>query len=154
MNWEAISAVGEFVGAMAVVVTLVYLAVQVRRGTAATQAATVQSADALDPGFLLTPGSDSVLAKLRASYIAAPHALSVEPLQKAHFLMGSLLRRLENIHIQQQRDTLSKQGWRSRQSMFNVVANSKGYAAFLDSPTAAFMNADFARYMAQMKTGG
>lgn len=37
MNWEAISAIGEIVGATAVVVTLIYLAVQVRQGTKATQ---------------------------------------------------------------------------------------------------------------------
>ncbi len=31
MNWDAIGAVGEIVGALAVVVSLVYLAIQVRR---------------------------------------------------------------------------------------------------------------------------
>ena len=31
MNWDAISAVGEIVGAVAVVVTLVYLAAQIRQ---------------------------------------------------------------------------------------------------------------------------
>lgn len=30
MNWEAIGAIGELIGALAVVLTLVYLAVQVR----------------------------------------------------------------------------------------------------------------------------
>ena len=33
MNWEAIAAVGEIVGATAVVVSLVYLAVQIRQNT-------------------------------------------------------------------------------------------------------------------------
>jgi len=36
MNWEAISAIGEIVGATGLVVTLIYLAVQVRQGTKAT----------------------------------------------------------------------------------------------------------------------
>jgi len=36
MNWEAISSIGEIVGAMAVVVTLGYLAVQVKHAKAAT----------------------------------------------------------------------------------------------------------------------
>ncbi|MFT7652298.1 MAG: hypothetical protein ACI9ON_002315 [Limisphaerales bacterium] len=34
MNWEAICAIGEIVGALAVNSTLVYLALQVRRGAA------------------------------------------------------------------------------------------------------------------------
>lgn len=33
MNWDAIGAVGELVGAVAVVVTLVYLALQIRHNT-------------------------------------------------------------------------------------------------------------------------
>lgn len=65
--------------------------------------------------------------------------------------MGSLLRRLENIQIQKHLGTLSKDGWQSRQSMFNVIANSQGYSAILDSPAAAFMNADFIKYMSQLK---
>jgi hypothetical protein len=35
MNWEAIGAIGEVLGALAVIVTLVYLAVQIRQNTAA-----------------------------------------------------------------------------------------------------------------------
>ena len=31
MNWEAIGAIGELIGAMAVVITLVFLALQVRQ---------------------------------------------------------------------------------------------------------------------------
>ena len=30
MNWEAIGAIGDFVGALAVIITLAYLAIQVR----------------------------------------------------------------------------------------------------------------------------
>ena len=42
MNWEAIGAIGEVVGAVAVVVTLVYLAIQVREGSRATRANSAQ----------------------------------------------------------------------------------------------------------------
>jgi hypothetical protein len=36
MNWDAIGAIGDFVGAMAVVTTLIYLAIQVRHAKMAT----------------------------------------------------------------------------------------------------------------------
>jgi hypothetical protein len=35
MNWEAIGAIGELVGALAVVISVIYLAVQIRSGSAA-----------------------------------------------------------------------------------------------------------------------
>jgi hypothetical protein len=150
MNWEAISAIGEIVGAIAVIVTLIYLAVQVRRGTTATQAASIQAAAATDHEFLLAIGSDSVTAQLWSSYLAAPETLPDDQKMQGHLLMASLLRRLENIQIQNQLGTLSPEGWQSRQAMFNVIARSRGYSAFLDSSMAAFLNENFAKYMAQL----
>ena len=38
MNWDAVGAIGEIVGALAVVITLVYLAIQVRQNTRHLQA--------------------------------------------------------------------------------------------------------------------
>jgi len=38
MNWEAVSGIGEVVGATAVVVSLIYLAFQVRQNTSITRA--------------------------------------------------------------------------------------------------------------------
>ena len=43
MNWEAISAIGQIVGAFAVVISLIYLASEVRRNTRATQLAAMRS---------------------------------------------------------------------------------------------------------------
>ena len=43
LNWEAAGAIGEIVGALGVVVTLVYLATQIRNNTTAVNAATFQS---------------------------------------------------------------------------------------------------------------
>lgn len=43
MNWDAISAIGEIIGATAVVVTLAYLAVQIRNSTRIARSATRQA---------------------------------------------------------------------------------------------------------------
>jgi len=43
MNWEALAAVGEILGAVAVFVTLLYLAIQVRQNTAAMTTSTYDS---------------------------------------------------------------------------------------------------------------
>jgi hypothetical protein len=43
MNWEAISAVGQLVGAIAVLVTLIYLAIQMKQNTAAVATSTYES---------------------------------------------------------------------------------------------------------------
>jgi len=43
MNWEAMSAIGEATGAVAVVVTLFYVALQIRQNTRSIQASTLQA---------------------------------------------------------------------------------------------------------------
>lgn len=43
MNWDAVGAIGEIVGALGVLVTLVYLATQIRDNTRSLQSASLQS---------------------------------------------------------------------------------------------------------------
>jgi len=43
MNWEAIGAVGEILGAIAVVATLIYLSIQIRQSSTQTRMATYES---------------------------------------------------------------------------------------------------------------
>ncbi len=43
MNWEAISAIGQLVGALAVVISLIYLANQVRSNACETRLAAMRS---------------------------------------------------------------------------------------------------------------
>ena len=62
MNWDALGAVGEIAGAIAVVITLFYLAVQTKRNTAAVTTESARAAEtamsefnrdlARDPGLL------------------------------------------------------------------------------------------------------
>lgn len=59
MNWDAIGAIGEIAGSIAVVVTLVVLIRQVRAGTMATRAATLESvADRLQERIFQTKDED------------------------------------------------------------------------------------------------
>ena len=119
MNWEAIGAVGEIVGATAVVLTLIYLAVQVRLGTRATQAASFQAASALDQDFLLTLGKDPVTAQLWNTYLTDPESLSTDQSLQGLYLFISFLRRLENLYFQHRLGALSEEGWQSRQGRVN-----------------------------------
>lgn len=59
MNWDALGAVAELVGAVAVVITLAYLAIETRRNTIATRSAsTNQTRAALTDVMSLIAGDD------------------------------------------------------------------------------------------------
>jgi hypothetical protein len=131
-------------------VTLIYVAVQVRRTTRETQAVSVQTAYSLDHEFLLTIGADPITAQLWATYLSAPETPADDQLIQGAYLMTSLVRRLANIYLQKTLGSLSEEGWKSRQALFIGIARSPGYSAFLESPPAALTSEEFRNYMVQL----
>ena len=61
MNWEAIGAIGEVVGAAGVIATLIYLAAQIRQNAAATRADIRQSLAEQQTQFINTRATDPFL---------------------------------------------------------------------------------------------
>lgn len=151
MNWDAIGAVGEIVGAGAVIVTLLYLASQIQQATRATQAASVQTASALDQEFLLVLGQDPVAARVWTAYTFGDrNTLSEDEQRQGYYLFASILRRLENIYHQHQLGTISEEVWRTRQGMHSAIAQSPAYAAHMQGPAGTFMSGEFVAYMNQL----
>lgn len=64
MNWEALGALGEIAGAMAVIVTLVYLSVQIRQNTKASRVAAVQAASENSSRFSELIAGDTALGEV------------------------------------------------------------------------------------------
>jgi len=95
MNWEALGAIGEIVGAVAVVLTLGYLAVQIRQNTRAVRAASFQTIDQSRSDFLSTILDPEVLDV----YLRGMRDRSTLPeIERAKFdiLMNKLFTGLEN----------------------------------------------------------
>ena len=59
MNWDAIGAIGEIVGALAVVISLMYLAAQIRTSNAAAKQAAMQEIYTLNDELLKMIGSST-----------------------------------------------------------------------------------------------
>ena len=59
MNWDAIGAVGEIVGAVAVIATLIYLAIQIKDSARAARSAAVTDATTAMQAFYQELGSNS-----------------------------------------------------------------------------------------------
>ena len=64
MNWEAISAIGEIVGALAVVITLVYLAIQIREQNRESRAAAIDSLSQLWGGLMSDLSASETLSDI------------------------------------------------------------------------------------------
>ena len=96
MNWEAIGAVGETVGALAVLVTLVYLAMQIRQNTKSVQAAAVDSANSQVSRIREVIFADADVANMYRRGTEDPASLSEDDTIRYRLLMHNILLSLSN----------------------------------------------------------
>lgn len=125
MNWEAIGAIGEIVGALAVVVTLVYLVIQIRQNTAAVATATYESTMTGFNDINVVVASDPELASLLDRGTQSPDALSAEEITQFNFLLRCYANQWWKLLKLHERGSLSAEDW----SVFAREA-----AQFLDQP--------------------
>lgn len=110
MNWDAIGAVGEIVGAGAVVASLVYLAVQIRTQNKETRLSAMHD---ISVGFreAILPFSaedmSTILVKANADY----DSLSDIEAQRIIVLMGQFFRAWEEAFIQNEEGRLDDRSW-------------------------------------------
>ena len=110
MNWEAIGAVGETVGALAVLVTLVYLAMQIRQNTKSVQAAAVDSANSLVSRSREVIFADADVANLYRRGTEDPASLSQDDTIRYRLLIHNIMLSLSNSITQASVSGLSKTG--------------------------------------------
>jgi hypothetical protein len=108
MNWDAVGAIGELVAALVVVVTLVYLAFQLRQSIRATHAATFQAATDSFVAINLAIVNDESLVKLFSNQ-GEPG--SKEDRTRFNFIMLSLFRVRETVFFQAQEGTTDPRSW-------------------------------------------
>ena len=76
MNWEAMGATGEVIGAVGVIISILYLAVQVRSNTRSLKASTFQAACDASARISLALGSDPQVALVWQKGLAGVQELS------------------------------------------------------------------------------
>ena len=89
MNWEAISAVGEIVGAIAVIVTLIYLAMQIKDSARATRSEALTDATTAMQAFYLEVGSSPQVSEIFLDGLTNPESLSTKAQYQYVFLLHS-----------------------------------------------------------------
>ena len=120
MNWEAAGAVGEIVGAFAVVLTLIYLAIQIRHSIRATKALVRESA------------TNSMVQDIRATYQDKDLLSAYVKLQNGESLSNTeeycvrqesaaWLRTYENMHYQYRKGFLDEEEWQGHLHILKLV---------------------------------
>jgi len=91
MSWEAIGAIGEVVGAIAVVITLLYLAVQTRQNTRAVQHATTRGVMEDANAWRFRIVEDPELSELFRTGLRDPESLSPNDRYRFRMFLDALV---------------------------------------------------------------
>ena len=112
MDWNAIGAVGEVLGAAGVIATLLYLTIQLRQNTRATQAQTVAGVHDSIGSYLLASSQSSELASLWAKADSSGlEALEANEEFQLRGFLAALFYSFLNAHDQMRIGTISEEQW-------------------------------------------
>lgn len=139
MNWAALSTIVDLLGAIAVLVTLVYLAVQTRQNANALRANTRQAILSSDQAFLQSIRDDPDLELLRFK----PELTAREKI-RVGFLFLTFTRMRENNWFQYTNGGLDHATWQSyRRSVVAMFATPNGMRWWRNSSSSGMWDSAF-----------
>ena len=132
MNWEAIGAIGEIAGALGVVLTLVYLSVQLRQNTKAMQITAIQNTMENSAHFSELLSTDDDLADVFWLGLEDPGALDANQMKKFINALNVFLRRESVAFYLNREGTMPDHLWVARVAALTGPLNQPGLRMYLD----------------------
>ena len=143
---EEYALIAEITSAIAIIISLVFVGIQIKANTKATQASTFHEIAALDINILLNFSSSQELARLITVFRDNPESLSEEEQIHGFYLFGAEVRHVENLFLQNENKMLSAKNWKSRKALVDGVVLSAGFGALLKHPFSKFFDGSFIEY--------
>jgi hypothetical protein len=106
-----LSDLGDFLGGIGVIATLVYLAIQIRRNTLAVRSTSLDTAYAAHMEFQRTVWSDSKLNKLWFDGLTGKNELSEPDRERFLFMLISCARLWERAYFRVNEGSLESKAW-------------------------------------------
>ena len=111
MNWEAIGAIAEILGALAVFLSLVYLAIQTRNNTRALRSAAFHQVRESFSEVSLVMVQNPEIANLVNRAIKNDPDLSDDEILRFNYFLTTLIRRGESAYFQSSDGALQFESW-------------------------------------------
>jgi len=150
MKLEKWALLAEIVGAAAIVISLVFVGLEIRSNTQAAQAATFQTTVAYDVELLLSQGRDADTARAYVAWLGDPDSVSGGEQDQAGLLSVATMRHLENLYLQYQAGMLSDEAWSAREKFISYAVNRPGHRRVLENADA--WSGPFLEYVRQLQS--
>jgi hypothetical protein len=126
MNWDAIGAIGEIIGALAVFITLAYLALQIRQNTRAVHSSALDSTVNTISIARQSIYENDEVAKVYLKGLSLPSSLNDVERVKFRLLVHNLMHAQSNIFAQTQFSDLPISEWNAQKTIIKRVLSSPG----------------------------
>lgn len=153
MNWTAVSALTELLGAVGVVVTLLYLSRQVRENTQSLRRSTTRDALQSVTDFNQFVASDPQLVDLFWRGSADPDSLTEAEWQRFVSLASTLIRRFELLFLDHEVGVLGSDLWEAQASNIRTWMARPGAARWF-SQLGQHVHPDFRSFVTTLGPGG
>lgn len=130
MNWDALGAIGETLGAVGVIVTLIYLARQISQNTRAMRLSTSHSVATAAREWNRPLLADPELAWTFQVGTEDPTKLDAKEQARFIELCFSLLRMFEDAHYQYHHGALDPDIWEGYEKLYGAYAKAPGFQAY------------------------
>lgn len=157
MSWQDLGSIGELVSAVAVIVSLIYLAFQIRQNTRqidqntmAAQAAAFDSS--ISHTFMARQAiiENEDLARIYLEGSNDPEALSDHDLLRYRLLLHNILWSLWNMHSQAQIGELASETSSAQLATLERIVSTKGFRWFWNNYSEEF-GVSFRRIVAELE---
>jgi len=152
MKLEKVSVVAETVSAFAVVVSLIFVGLQIRDNTVASQAATLQDSVGYDLQLLVSVGRTPETARVFFTFRDNPNALEGDERLQGQALFTASFRAIENIYYQHTTGMLSDEAWAAREGLVRSLALSAGADEMLSGPNGVRFSGPFLKYVEEIRS--
>lgn len=151
MNWDAIGAIGEFVGAIAVVASLVYLALQIRTQNRESRIASVHQ---VIEGYRssISAVHEPEMAEIILAAIDDFDGLTPPKRLRFNVYLTSTFRAFEDAYFQRLEDRLDAETWEALLAPLVDFKSTDGFQKFWANRRHHFRK-DFADYVDSLESG-
>src|SRR6266446_5606692 len=130
MNWEAINAVSQFVSSIAVVLSVLYLGIQVHRSTRVARVAAQDAAASAVRDVTNTFMENAEMSRIWGAGLEDINTLSPEDQARFFHAAHQFLKALETIHFHYLNGLMDKQLWLGWQELLRHYITAPGIARY------------------------
>ncbi len=138
MNWEAINAVSQFVSSIAVVLSVLYLGIQVHRSTRVARVAAQDAAASAVRDVTNTFMENADMARIWGAGLEDLKTLSAEDQARFFHATHQFLKALETIHFHYLNGLMDEQLWRGWEELLRHYIAAPGIARYWDIRSQLF----------------